>query len=321
MQSYHAAAMRIFHGIDRTQLDNLVRILEPENKRAEFEMAYKRFATSIERILPQQVQVNYLNDLRWLAYIRIAAKARYEADSKIDVSDCGEKVHKLISEYIESSGIQQWIEPVTLFDKDFKEKLGKLGSSEAVASAMEHAARRAITARFDDNPVFYTDLMEKLKLILEETRANWDEMRHRLGQLHEEIITGEESEADQLGIDPKEYALYRSIKGKLEQSSTAEKVITDAASTHTGGIAAESQAEYLANPVQAQAKEIALEVEHTIRKAYTIDWVTNPTKTADIERALLQMLTSKYHRLLPYAERKNLVAELMALAKKHYFNI
>ena len=126
-------------------------------------------------------------------------------------------MRKIIADYIQSDGIRQWIEPVTLFDKDFKEKLGKLGSKEAVASAMEHAARRAITARFDDNPIFYTDLLEKLKLILAETKENWDIMRARLEKLHSEILTGEQTEAEQLGMDPKEYALYRAIKGKLDQ--------------------------------------------------------------------------------------------------------
>ncbi len=312
MQAFHRGIMSLFHGIDRNNLDALVKILEPENRRAEFETAYKNFATSIERILPHKIEIQYLNDLRWVAYIRIAAKARYESDTKLDISDCGEKVRKLISDHIQTDGIRQWIEPVTLFDKDFKDKLNGLKSKEAVASAMEHAARRAITAKFDENPKHYTNLLEKLKKILEETEGQWDLMREKLDHLNEEILSGEQTEAQKLGLDLREYALYSAVKDRLDQIKLAKMETLGRVASPVTGRNVDEQLDRA-----AIAREITLAAQDTIEKNVVVDWVGNPTKSSVIERALRSML-NKFHQLLPLAERKVLVADLMPLAKKHY---
>lgn len=313
MQAYHRAIMTLFHGIDRSNLDALVKTLEPENRRAEFETAYKNFATSIERILPHKIEIQYLNDLRWVAYIRIAAKARYESDTKLDISDCGEKVRKLISDHIETDGIRQWIEPVTLFDKDFKDKLNGLKSKEAVASAMEHAARRAITAKFDENPKYYTNLLEKLKKILEETEGQWDLMRQKLEPLHEEILSGEKTEAEKLGLDLREFALYSAIKDRLVQIRQAKseklgRVASPGATFHSEGDADQD----------GIAREITLAAQETIQKNAVVDCFGNSTKSGVIEYALNLLLNLKYYKVLPLEERKLLVADIMALARKHY---
>ena len=316
MQTYHQHVMAVFHGVDRNSLDLLVKVLEPENRRAEFELAYRQYATSIERILPNQIEIQYLNDLRWLAYIRIAAKARYEADTKIDISDCGAKVSKLINDYIASDGIRQWIDPVTLFDKDFKQKLGALGSDEAVAAAMEHAARHAITARIDVNPKYYTNLLEKLKQILAETDGQWEEQKKRLEELSQEIATGEENEAEKLGFDLREYALYGVIRDRLEQVAQA-RISADAAGRAGALKVAETDSNEYEGLSQIQAREITLAARTTIEQNAVIDWVASPTKAKTIESELLRTM-NRYHAVLPLPERKGLVAELLALARKHF---
>lgn len=319
MQGYHQAAISMFRGTDPEDLDALVRLLKPENKRAEFDSAYKRFAASIERILPNRIDIQYLNDLRWLAYIRIAAKALYEAETKIDISDCGEKVRKLIADHIASDGIRQWIEPVTLFDKDFKQKLGGLKSSEAVASAMEHAIRHAITARLDNNPKFYTNLLEKLKKILAETDGAWEAMKAQLELLTEEVASGEQTDADKLGLDLKEYALYGAVKARLEQLEQARKKATQSVSVPMGKLVMKEPDQVGYEDLNGvRAREITLAARSTIEQNAVVDWTTNPTKTNLIEHELRRLLDMKYHALMPLKERKSLVAELIALAKKHF---
>jgi len=318
MQGYHQAAVNPFRGIDPKDLDALVRLLKPENKRAEFESAYKRFASSIERILPNRIEVQYLNDLRWLAYIRIAAKALYEAETKIDISDCGEKVRKLIADHIAADGIKQWIEPVTLFDKDFKKKLGSLKSGEAVASAMEHAVRHAITAKMDINPKYYTNLLEKLKKILAETEDAWEAMKTQLELLSQEVLSGEKTDADKLGLDLKEYALYGAIKARLDQVEQAKQKPSPTAKPLNGLVIKEADQIGYEDLSGIRAREITLAAKGTIEQNAVVDWTTNPTKTNTIERELKRLFDLKYHAVLPLTERKSLVAELVALAKKHF---
>lgn len=311
MDAFYRAAMSIFQGISRDDLDALVKLIEPENKRAEFETAYKRFATSVERILPQKIEIKYLNDLRWLAYIRIAAKARYEGDTKLDISDCGEKVKKIISDHIQSDGIKQWIEPVTLFDEDFREKLDGIKSKESIASAMEHAARRAITAKFDENPRHYTNLLEKLKQILAETEGEWDARRKKLEELHEEIRSGENSEAQKLGFDRREYALYSTIKDRLERDGRIDERVADP-------YASDSGEEVKSLYCNVLARDMTMDFQYTIQKTAVVDWVGNPTKVNNVEVGLFRLMNSKYHRALPLGERKALVSEILNLARNHY---
>jgi hypothetical protein len=86
-----------------------------------------------------------------------------------------------------------------LFDKDFKQKLAALGSKEAVASAMAHAARAR--SRPDST---MTRLLHSLlkKLSRSWTRLpDWEAMRQQLERLSTEIQTGEANEADRLGLD------------------------------------------------------------------------------------------------------------------------
>ena len=307
MLSYREAVMAIFNGTDRNDLDALLRKIEPEDKRAEFELAYRRFSAPMEQLLPTHVSKNFVNDLRWLSYIRAAAKVRFEPDKELDIADAGEKVRRIIAEHLEAKGVKQWIQPITLFDKDLKQKLNTLNSDEAVASTMEHAAKRAIHVKLDDNPVYYTSLLEKLQQILDETKQDWAERKRRLEAfINNDIQRGETDEAEALGLSREEFAFFEVVKQYLvgpEQESGKSK---------------EANAEYISQDIIDLAKDIAKNVAEIVQKNYVIDWATNTTKTATVEQAIYMLLTTKYFRQIKLEVRKKLVQPLLQLAKKHY---
>ncbi len=98
LQARHAAAMRFFLRVkDNDDLDLCVAVLEPEDVRAEFDTAFKRFSESLDMMLPDPRALPYAGDARWLGKIRATAAARYR-DDKLDISDCGAKVRKLIED-------------------------------------------------------------------------------------------------------------------------------------------------------------------------------------------------------------------------------
>src|SRR5262249_47610577 len=114
LQARHAAAMRVFVRVkDKDDLDACVAVLEPADVRAEFDAAFKRFAESLDMLLPDPRALPYLADAKWLGKIRAAAAAKYR-DSKIDISDCGAKVTKLIEEAVIAEGIQILVTQVSL---------------------------------------------------------------------------------------------------------------------------------------------------------------------------------------------------------------
>lgn len=302
MLAYREAVMNIFKGIDKKDLDRLVRKIAPEDKRAEFELAYKKFASTMEQLLPTRVSMELINDLKWLNYIRAAAKARFEPENKLDITGCGEKVRKIISDHLKSKGVEQWIEPITLFDPDYNDKINKLESDEAVASSMEHAIRHVIHVKMDDNPVYYTSLLEKLQKILDETENNWIEKKKRLREFIEnDMNRGEIEKAEALGLTKEEYAFFETVKKHLIENESIQE-----------------EEEYIPNDIIELSKSIAKDVCEIVKENYVIDWTTNQAKTSDIERAILLMLTKNYFKKIKLETRKRLVKPLLNLAKKYF---
>ena len=91
--------------ITKDNIDELVRVLEKEDKRAKFEISYKKFCSSVEMLMPNHVGTDILNDVRWLGYIKAAAKAKYAPQTELDVSDAGEKVRTIIEQHLKSDSI------------------------------------------------------------------------------------------------------------------------------------------------------------------------------------------------------------------------
>ncbi|OAA87802.1 type I restriction endonuclease subunit R [Clostridium ljungdahlii] len=307
MLSYREDVMNMFKGKDKNNLDELIKGLEPQDKRAEFEIGYKRFSGAVEALLPSHAGTDILNDVKWLGYIRAGAKAKYSPQEELDISDCGEKVRKIIEEHLKSLGVIQWIEPITLFEDDFKTKINTLKSDEAQASAMEHAVKHAISVKMDDNPVFYTSLLEKLQKILDETKNDWIERKKKLEEFIErEVEKGTKSQSENLGLDEKEYAFFEVVKKYIESEEHRDDVVKEEAEI------------YISNEIIELSKSIAVDVRKVVVDNYVVDWTNNQTKTSDIERAIFMLLNKKYFKQIPLKSRRNMIQPLLNLAKKHY---
>ncbi len=215
LQMRHHAAIRFFQKVtDKTALDTCVRVLEPEDIRAEFDLAFRRFSQSMDMLLPDTRALRYNTDLRWLGKIRGTARARYH-DDRLDLSGCGEKVRQLIADAVVADGIEILVKEVPLFSPEFEEKVEALKTDDAKASEMEHAIRHEINVRVEENPVFYQSLRTRLEHIIEERRQeriNESEQLKLLGHLREEL-QGEQTKAQDIGLAARGFAIY----GLLEQ--------------------------------------------------------------------------------------------------------
>jgi len=297
MKSYREEVIRIFYGVDRNNIDELVRVIEPEDKRAEFELSYKRFAETLEMLLPSNVTHKFINDLRWLSYIRAAAKARFSPEDPMDISDCGQKVKKIISDHLKAKGVSNYIKPVTLFDDDFDELISSIDSNKGKASSMEHAIRHIISIKINSNPVYYTSLLEKLKKILEETEQNWLERKKRLKEfIDKDIKKGEEDIAKKYDLTREQFAIF--------------EVVREAMPGKEDFVISEEETEFI--------KKITSDIDKTIRNSYVIDWTTNITKTQNIERNLKNMLISNYFKIFKKEKIDKIVPQIINLAKIHY---
>jgi len=194
---------------NRDDLDECVAVLEPEDVRAEFDQAFRVFSESLDMLLPDPRALPYVDDLRWLGKIRGAAHARYR-DPGLDISDAGAKVRELIEDLVVAEGIQLLVKEVSIFSREFEEKLAALKSPEAKASEMEHAIRHEIHVRLEENPAFYQSLRERLEQIIEERKQERIDAAKQL-QLFQNLIKevrDEAGAAQRAGLSDFAYAIY-----------------------------------------------------------------------------------------------------------------
>lgn len=223
LQTRHRKVLSFFEKIDRNKLDECVEILEPEDVRAEFELAFKKFAESMDRLMPHPAANPYREDLKNLGKIRNAARLRFR-DEQMSLSEYANKVRQLIEEHIRASGIDPLLKPISILDKNFKQQVERLSSDEARASEMEHALRFEIRVKRETNPIYYDSLKEKLEKLIQERIAKRIEMAKLLDSLRE--LTEEartiQGKAKKLGFNDFEFGLFELLKNIIEQSVAKE---------------------------------------------------------------------------------------------------
>ncbi|WP_421621737.1 type I restriction endonuclease subunit R [Alkalilimnicola ehrlichii] len=170
-------------GVDSLEdVEEAVQALADERVRAEFTVKLKEFNESLDDVLPRPEGLEFVNDAKQLAYIHALARNRYK-DAPPLGRDVGNKVRKLIDDYVISLGIDPRIPPVQLTDADFDKHVGRQVGDRAKASEMEHAVRAHIRKHLDEDPVKYGRLSERLEELLQQLDGQWDEQVEGLGDL------------------------------------------------------------------------------------------------------------------------------------------
>lgn len=119
---------------------------------------------------------------------------------------------------MESLGVDPALPPVSLSSADFQRQVAAMAGPRARASEMEHAIRHHISVHFDEDPVAYRRLSERLEEILAEHAGNWEQQALFLAELAEEIKTHDSERVwGDSGLNNVEQALYGLI---LERTAT-----------------------------------------------------------------------------------------------------
>jgi type I restriction enzyme R subunit len=288
LQARHAAALRFFVNVrDKDDLNACVAVLEPEDIRDEFDQAFKRFAQSLDMMLPDTRALPYKSDARWLGKIRATAAARYR-DGKLDISDCGAKVRELIEEAVIAEGIQILVKQISLFTPEFEEKLKALKSDEARASEMEHAIKHEIHVKLDENPAFFRSLRERLEQLIADRKAKRIDAAEQL-KLFEDLrrqIRGQGEIAQELGLSEAAFAIY----GLIEQPPL---IASDAAPPRY-------------RRVDEGKKELATLIEEALApQAAIVDWQHKD----DVQREMRRLIKRQLRAAAFPAEKVDPLAE------------
>jgi type I restriction enzyme R subunit len=204
LEAAHNKAVSFFDELD--DVEACIQTLEPDDRRIEFANAFKRFSKLMDMVLPDPMANPYRDDLEQLSEIYGRAKERYR-DESMNLEGAGAKVRKLIQDHISSKGIEILNdEPVSIMDEvEFEANLDELESDEARASEMQNAIRYELNVRFDEDPVEYGSLRERVEKlieqyregrmneveIIEELRTIMEEMRSRSKRARQKGLRGE----------------------------------------------------------------------------------------------------------------------------------
>jgi type I restriction enzyme R subunit len=223
LQTRHRAAMKYFDYINQSNLDACIQVLEPEDVRHEFDMAFKRFSKSMDMVMPSPKAQPYMEDLKFLGKVRQAAKSRYR-DEGMDISDCGEKVKQLIAEHLHASSVEIIHEPIDILSSKFEQRLGETKGNEAKASEIEHAIRHEIKIKMEENPVFYTSLREKLEQFIQARKEKQlsiadlvEELRGIVDDMRNNAMRSEEQ-----GFTREQYPFFQLLEQKLQDEEDVD---------------------------------------------------------------------------------------------------
>ncbi|WP_298443803.1 type I restriction endonuclease subunit R [uncultured Ferrimonas sp.] len=219
LKALHTVAMAFFKEIktakdDEAYIDLCVLALKEESVRAQFEIAFKRFAKQMNLILPDTAAADFIGDLKRLGKIHNAARNRYR-DPALDLTGVGEKVRKLVDEHIISTGVDPKIPPVDLLAANFKEEVAQAKSDESKASEIESAIKHHITVNLEEDPEYYKSLSLRLRDIIEKTAGKWDEQYQLLLHLVDTIETDRSAGAEHVGLSETEYAFYNILMAEV----------------------------------------------------------------------------------------------------------
>ncbi|GAK41829.1 HsdR family type I site-specific deoxyribonuclease [Paenibacillus urinalis] len=190
LEQRHRSTMRFFDGLKPDQLEESILRLVDEDVRADFDIAYKRFAESMDKVMPSPKGERFLPALKRLGVIRQLAKSRFSIDDGMDISDCGEKVRQIVHDFLRSAGIDAR-DPVSILDVSFKEELDKNTLPETKAAQMEHAIKKEISVRLGEDEVYYTSLKQKVEELLaryKERQMTIFELLEKLDAVRDEMI-------------------------------------------------------------------------------------------------------------------------------------
>lgn len=214
LKATHTVAMSYFKDLNSDDIDDYVLALKDEELRAQFEIAFKRFAKQMNIVMPDSAASPFIPDLKFLGKVHNAAGNRYR-DPGLDLSDVGEKVRQLVDEHIISTGVDPKIPPIDLLAANFKERLTEVKSVESKASEIESAVKHHITVNIDEDPEYYKSLSLKLKDIILKSAGKWEQQLELLLEMVDTIEVNHKKAADDIGLSATEYSFYNVLMAEV----------------------------------------------------------------------------------------------------------
>ncbi|CAK8713379.1 Type I restriction enzyme, R subunit [Candidatus Electrothrix aarhusensis] len=221
LMARHTRVMRHFAAmnttVDTVDIQNIeacLEVLADQEVRHQYWIDFRKFARSMNIVMPAPAAKPYLADLKQLGKINIAARNTFQ-DDQLSLEGAGEKVRKLIAEHLSASGVDPKIPPIDLFAADFREHIQGIRSAQVKAAAIEHAIKAHISVQLEEDPAYYKKLSERLDLIIQQHGEHWEVLAEQLSLFRDSIEPQRRAGAKELGLTETEYAFRNILHGAV----------------------------------------------------------------------------------------------------------
>jgi len=214
LHTAHTRVKQHLKGHDLQDIDGCIAALADELKRQQFEADFRTFAKQVEIVLPDPAANPFLQDLKALGKVVIGCRNRYR-DEQLDLHGCGEKVRALIEEHVRATGVDPRVPPTKLFDVEFEQAVNALGNDRAKASEIEHATKKVLRDRMDDDPEYYQSLSLRLEEIIQKYQGKWEELVQQLWLFRDGMERDKTQQNEDLGLSEIEGPFYRSLMAEI----------------------------------------------------------------------------------------------------------
>ncbi len=188
----HQRVVSLFtqRGCDLDDTEACVTLLHDGKLRAKFALYLGDFLQSLNTVLPRPEALRYVSDAHKLGLIHAkAVKRTRDEQLQLVVKGAEAKVRKLIDDHVLAQGIDPKVPPISILAAEFEQHVGRLRSPRAQAAEMEFAARHHISRHFQEDPVYYQKLSQRLEDILETLADNWEALVEALRDFIREYRT------------------------------------------------------------------------------------------------------------------------------------
>lgn len=278
-------------GLQLTDKEACVSLLQDPKLRASFKVALKRFLRALDSVLPALQALDYVPDAERLIEIQAEVARRYRDGTLVAVDpEDGAKVAELLDRHLISKGIDPRIKPISILDPRFAAHVNAMGSDRARASEMEHAARHFIREHFGEDPSHFTALSKRLEEILKAFAEHWDKQVEALSRFLEALSAGRQQDGS--GLDPERQAPFLAI---IQQAAYGETTPPDDKLDSLCALTVEL-------------------VEHLEQEVRRVDFWRNAHAQDVLRSEILRQLDES--NLVPFAKQERLADQIMDIARR-----
>ena len=255
--------------------------------RARFTIALREFLQTLDTVLPRPEALPYVPDARQLGLIRARAVKRYR-DQHLNIAGAEAKVRKLIDDYVIAQGVDPKIPPIDILAAEFEEHVGRIRSPRAQAAEMEFAARHHIRRHWQEDPVYYQKLSERLEEILQTFADNWEAQVKALRDL---------------------IRAYRQTHDDVDREDRAMKPFLRLLTEATEGRPTPEARQRIAAATVEMVDQIRREISR-------VDFWRNPVAQEQLRGRIVRYLDN--HDLVPFEKQEALADQIVQTARANH---